>query len=601
MVSHEEQTLAPPDGSDCNTLEAAQAAVGTLRGMLCELAWMPPIGFDVAAVPKEPPPFELDRTTTAKGSAEEAERNRCMVKIQQARYKWMCSQPADYVNVLRTEFSDEDIQMCIDRRKPLSFPSIDDYDAFVADLADAASQIEERTGVKDMRFVMQGSSIFGFSVSPTKGAADQPSYLFLPPPKGKSDVDIRVAGAGIRELADKLRESENPPAAHKFNANLLKGADPNDSERLFPELAAVQRKWTERLGGVPVEWTFFAAAEYNYGAKPWDREIFYRGPPSPAATAAAAARPAGHGHGVRPAPLPQSYTGLSLHAVGAVRNRTVESQCEAPLDGTDCTTLESARDAITYLRRALRDFAFIPLTGLRVAEMSKADTTPAPAASAGADEEELAFRGRNLARIQMARFTWVVDNPSAYANILRAGGHSDEAIQLCLDRKLPLNYASEAEYTSFTAALGTLIGALAAKYGISDARVIQEDALGYAASPLAGSSRLEPSAILPPRGRAAADGAPAIGVQLRMKATGLDRLAQEMKDAGSLDKSHFHGFELGYSPSVLKKEFTALVVPELGEFQQAWSATFGAPLSVMLWTRGAYDFEPKQWEREIVV
>lgn len=142
---------------------------------------------NVSSVPKEPIKFELSRhkhhVHNDDGTINEENQWRCdnAKLIQETRWQWVKDNPHDFVNLMRhMEFTDESIQAMIDRDRPLDFKSRADFEECTNDLSDCAAKIKERTGITNMRFIQQGSSITGYSSNPRKGERFTPNYLYAP-------------------------------------------------------------------------------------------------------------------------------------------------------------------------------------------------------------------------------------------------------------------------------------------------------------------------------------------------------------------------------------------------------------------------------------
>merc|ERR1719336_1672616 len=79
---------------------------------------------------------------------------------------------------------------------PMCFSDRGLFQRFNAALQDLAPQVEEQMKWKNVKFVLTGSSVVGFSQNPKKGLEFQPSWITS---TEKSDVDVCIQGEGIPE------------------------------------------------------------------------------------------------------------------------------------------------------------------------------------------------------------------------------------------------------------------------------------------------------------------------------------------------------------------------------------------------------------------
>ncbi len=130
------------------------------------------------------------------------------IEIQYKRWDWMQAHPDIYVNMLRVSgHKDENIQACVDGKRPLCFLNADLYREFTLDLNDLKQSIERETEFKNVRFVQAGSSVAGFSNNPLKGLRDIPSKIT---DAGKSDVDVVIVAKGVKEFIDRQKNNNIP-------------------------------------------------------------------------------------------------------------------------------------------------------------------------------------------------------------------------------------------------------------------------------------------------------------------------------------------------------------------------------------------------------
>ena len=170
-------------------------------------------------------------------------------EIQFKRWDWMNSHPEIYVNMLRlSNHSDENIQACLDGKRPLCFTSAELYSEFTSDLVQLKAQLERETELRNVRFIQAGSSVAGFSNNPAKGFRDQPSKIT---DVSKSDVDIAVVAHGVKALiakkkAENAKMREYPSTVSRTTSDIRYGFK-YWSE--VPPIGEWMDKWKLKMGG----------------------------------------------------------------------------------------------------------------------------------------------------------------------------------------------------------------------------------------------------------------------------------------------------------------------------------------------------------------
>jgi hypothetical protein len=170
-------------------------------------------------------------------------------EIQYKRWDWMTQHPDIYVNMLRlSNHPDENIQACLDGKRPLCFTSAELYSEFLSDLVELKAKLESETEFKNVRFIQAGSSVAGFSNNPHKGFRDQPSKIT---DVGKSDVDIVVVANGVKafinkERPEKLIYREYPSTSSRTSTEIRFGLK---DWIAIPPLKSWRSKWKVKMGG----------------------------------------------------------------------------------------------------------------------------------------------------------------------------------------------------------------------------------------------------------------------------------------------------------------------------------------------------------------
>jgi hypothetical protein len=188
------------------------------------------------------------------------------------RWDWLKNNPEIYVNMLRVKgYSDEQIQDCLDGKRPLSFKTVEIHKELCLDIKKLGKDLEKELGLKDVWFVQTGSAVPGYSSNPCKGLPDAPSKITDP---DSSDVDIVIVGFGVKALVQKM-EKENKkmkpyPCINKKEGKQSEVRYGNRQlEEISISLSDWAKKWSEKLkGGVQI--TF---QEGNPVFPPWELPI----------------------------------------------------------------------------------------------------------------------------------------------------------------------------------------------------------------------------------------------------------------------------------------------------------------------------------------
>ena len=112
------------------------------------------------------------------GDAEFKERLDNSKSIMFTRWDWLQQNGATYVNMLRvSNHPDENIQQCLDGKRPLCFTNKVIYKEFIKDLRLLKKSLEAETSLTNVRFVQTGSSVPGFSNNTFKGVREGASKM----------------------------------------------------------------------------------------------------------------------------------------------------------------------------------------------------------------------------------------------------------------------------------------------------------------------------------------------------------------------------------------------------------------------------------------
>ena len=188
------------------------------------------------------------------------------------RWDWLNKNPEIYVNMLRVKgFTDEQIQDCLDGKRPLSFKTVDIHKEFCLDMKKLGKDLEKELGLKGVWFAQTGSAVPGYSSNPCKGHADVPSKITDP---DNSDIDIVVIAYGVKAFVQKMeKEKKKIKPFPCINKREGKQTEVRYGSRHLEEVSKSlddwAKKWTEKLkGGVQV--TF---QEGNPIFAPWELPV----------------------------------------------------------------------------------------------------------------------------------------------------------------------------------------------------------------------------------------------------------------------------------------------------------------------------------------
>ena len=184
------------------------------------------------------------------GDPEFEDRKKNAKEIQFIRWEWMIKHPEIYVNMLRlSNHPEENIQACLDGRRPLCFTSELLYCEFTRDLRGLEVSLEEETPFKNVRFIQAGSSVAGFSNNPFKGLRDQPSKIT---DVKKSDVDVVIVAYGVKAFVDKQRAlkvelRDYPSTTTRYTPDDMRYGFRDWS--IIPPIKDWMSKWKVKMGG----------------------------------------------------------------------------------------------------------------------------------------------------------------------------------------------------------------------------------------------------------------------------------------------------------------------------------------------------------------
>jgi len=179
-------------------------------------------------------------------------------KIQYNRWRWAQANMATYINELRVSgFSDTQIQDMLDGC-PLCFASPAEYKEFSTACSQLCQQLEAvftmggapSNVFHNIRVVVTGSSVTGFSQNPLKGIANQPSKITSPT---QSDVDICFVVDGVTDWIKSLKLT-------------------SDQHRFYPSTSDAHTS-TNRVGLKPKAFAEFVPKELSEFYKLWDNNL----------------------------------------------------------------------------------------------------------------------------------------------------------------------------------------------------------------------------------------------------------------------------------------------------------------------------------------
>jgi hypothetical protein len=175
-------------------------------------------------------------------------------------------------------------------------------------------------------------------------------------------------------------------------------------------------------------------------------------------------------------------------------------------------------------------------------------------------------RFKNDVKIQHTRWDWLCKNETAYVNVLRAAGHSEDNIQGVFDGR-PLCWTSIAVWDEFRSALGELEGALELEKGWTPVSFVHTGSAvpGFSQNPCKGFRDL-PSKITDPSKS---------DVDLCIVGDGVNDCFQKMQEEGEL-KTRIYPTTTGMytrgSRFGVKGEGLASFSTCVSAFHEVWSA-----------------------------
>jgi len=185
--------------------------------------------------------------------AKSISKTRKVRKIQYNRWRWAQANMETYINELRVSgFSDTQIQDMLNGC-PLCFAGPTEYMEFSAACSQLCRQLESADNhFRNIRVVVTGSSVPGFSQNPMKGITNQPSKITSP---AKSDVDICFVVDGVTDWIKSLKLT---PEQHRLfpstcapHASTTRVGLKGDAFAEFvpKELSEFYTLWGEKLSG----------------------------------------------------------------------------------------------------------------------------------------------------------------------------------------------------------------------------------------------------------------------------------------------------------------------------------------------------------------
>jgi hypothetical protein len=180
------------------------------------------------------------------------ERSEKANEIMFKRWDWLQKNIETYVNMLRVKgFTDEQIQDCLDGKRPLSFKTVQLHKEFCHDLKELGIKLEKELGFKNVWFAQVGSAVPGYSSNPHKGLVDVPSKITDP---DSSDVDIVLIAEGIKEWVEKSRKEGKK--VKEYPCTVDRDGKKEDCRYGNRQLAEIsqhlvewEQKWSKKLGG----------------------------------------------------------------------------------------------------------------------------------------------------------------------------------------------------------------------------------------------------------------------------------------------------------------------------------------------------------------
>lgn len=227
---------APPGKTAMDVINIANSTPGifhyTLQDEYFDLGLPPILNFVVKDIP-----FVDVRMKYFLGYPSDDYRKEHSLQIQKDKWEWIQQNPVQFINMLRKSGTkDEDIQMMLNRQKPLEFATLEEYNLFKNDLRTLKELLEER-GYQNVQFVQRGPSVVGYDPNPMVGNVTIPDKIF----DSSSPTQITVDSDNIDE-------------------NILRGPT-----------ADFARKWKDRLGRnvvfVPVPY------DVDFAPRIWDNAI----------------------------------------------------------------------------------------------------------------------------------------------------------------------------------------------------------------------------------------------------------------------------------------------------------------------------------------
>eukprot|EP01084_Bolivina_argentea_P092679 166717_1 len=226
--------------------------------------------------------FKLSRFKAKIGTEESDWRTANTLDIMQKRWKWYQDNIELFSLVLQNNgFEKKDIECAINGTKPLGM-KIGLYNDFKQNLCAAINKaklrIKNELGNRklNLRVILQGSYVVGYSSNPFKGDRHIPNWLF--DPTKKSDYDFRCYGEGLDEYVEQLRNNGMKiEDRSKYNPDQYYMILPSSVGKVFPEFEALGKQFDElskkHIGKKVRLQISVVTKNINFEPNPWDMEI----------------------------------------------------------------------------------------------------------------------------------------------------------------------------------------------------------------------------------------------------------------------------------------------------------------------------------------
>jgi hypothetical protein len=201
----------------------------------------------------------------------ELEKRGPIAELQYKRWNWANDNIAIYVNMLRVSgHNDTNIQALCDGDRPLCFPDQAVYAELQQSLKQLKNDLEQETGVANVKFVQTGSSVAGFSTNPAKGFPYLPSKITS---VGKSDIDlVIVADHAVERIVEASKQKGLKIKEYSTICNLTDLSVRYGVKNGYPAkcLETWHQTWMKKLGA-EIQLTFQRDPKDSF--PPWEAEV----------------------------------------------------------------------------------------------------------------------------------------------------------------------------------------------------------------------------------------------------------------------------------------------------------------------------------------